>query len=370
MNLIMDRKNIAWKMLLTILFIITLWLITDAFYKRQMREQYWSEQLRTTFISALENSLDERRKENLYIASESLGERYIKNDSLKNVIVNTGNKDKEHIIPFYKYYNNIVRSPAGRLVDSITLVDRPLKADSLNMLLDSLLIKNGISGKVNVRVSVTDLSENVSTDYAKGNQYLSTSDSLFSYYIGYRCEVEVTTFASFSYLSNLPLWDWTEIFLSLLISLFFLRNRHIYEKQSADSSAYNQPQPAIGEKEKPIIALKGNMSCVYWLEDDLLFDSMNRVLKRGNEIKKLLPQASILLVGLLGADDYRMHIQGICSLLWPDGSGTAGRVHTVIGRLRTALSEMSSQIVVINENSQYQLKIPHSIEEKDSLDVM
>jgi len=65
-----------------------------------------------------------------------------------------------------------------------------------------------------------------------------------------------------------------------------------------------------------------------------------------------------------------MHIQGICSLLWPDGSGTAGRVHTVIGRLRTALSEMSPRIVVINENSQYQLKIPHSIEEKGSLDVV
>ena len=32
--------------------------------------------------------------------------------------------------------------------------------------------------------------------YAKDTRYLPLSDSLFSYYIGYRCEVEVTAFAS------------------------------------------------------------------------------------------------------------------------------------------------------------------------------
>ena len=52
----------------------------------------------------------------------------------------------------------------------------------------------------------------------------------------------------------------------------------------------------------------------------------------------------------------------------PDGSGRSERVHTVVGRLRSSLAEMSSQISVISGNSKYQLKIAHSIEEKTPLD--
>ena len=86
------------------------------------------------------------------------------------------------------------------------------------------------------------------------------------------------------------------------------------------------------------------------------------MLRRGEQKKKLLPQVSTLLVGLLKADDYRMSISEICLLLWPDGSGTAERVHTVVGRLRAALSEISSGISVDSGNFQYQLKMPHFIE--------
>ena len=99
-----------------------------------------------------------------------------------------------------------------------------------------------------------------------------------------------------------------------------------------------------------------------------MFDSTDRLLKKGNQVKSLLPQVSALLLGLLEADGYCMSISDICLLLWPDGSGRSERVHTVVGRLRSSLAEMSAQISVISGNSKYQLKIAHSIEEKTPLD--
>ena len=356
----MTRKNVIWKVLLAVFTLIALGLSADIFHKFQIRKQSWNEQMRTTFISALENNLEARGRENLYIASESSGRRQYKEDSLIMVVVNAGEGDKEYAIPSYKHYNNIAESPAERLFDGVIIEDHPLKVDSLWVLWDSLLTRNSISDQVNIRISAMDLSENVSVVYARDNQLLLPTDSLFSYYIGYRCEVEVTGFATFSYWNTLFLWDWMELFSLLLIGGLFLWRLYIYKIQFADNSEL--PELIVIEKEIPVIALKEENSHIYQLGNDLFFDATERLLRRGEQKKKLLPQVSTLLVGLLKADDYRMSISEICLLLWPDGSGTAERVHTVVGRLRAALSEISSGISVDSGNFQYQLKMPHFIE--------
>ena len=236
------------------------------------------------------------------------------------------------------------------------------------MLWDSLLVKNGISGTGNIRVSVTDLSENISMTYAKDTRYLPLSDSLFSYYIGYRCEVEVTAFASpFSYWRSVTLWDWMEIFFLLLSVVFFFWIWTVYNRCSVDACGHDNFGSVAAEEEESVVVLKETVSRIYQLGDDVLFDSTDRLLKKGNQVKSLLPQVSALLLGLLEADGHCMSISDICLLLWPDGSGRSERVHTVVGRLRSSLAEMSAQISVISGNSKYQLKIAHSIEEKTPL---
>ena len=125
---------------------------------------------------------------------------------------------------------------------------------------------------------------------------------------------------------------------------------------------------SVTVEQKAPVVVRETASCIYQLGDDVLFDPADRLLKKGNQIKSLLPQVSALLLGLLEADGYCMSISDICLLLWPDGSGRSERVYTVAGRLRTSLAEISSQISLVSGNSKYQLKIAHSIEEKTPLD--
>ena len=238
------------------------------------------------------------------------------------------------------------------------------------MLWDSLWVENGISGSGNIRVSVTDLSGNVSIAYAKDTRHMPVLDSLCSYYIGYRCEVEVTAFVPpFRYWRSMTLWDWIKhVFLLFSVVLFFwgwnVHNRRFVEVRRSDVT-----ELAGTEKEIPVVVLKETASCIYQLGDDVLFDSTNRLLRRGNQVKNLLPQVSALLLGLLEADGYCMLMSDIYLLLWPDGSGRSERVHTVAGRLRSSLAEMSPQISLVSGNSKYQLKIAHSIEENTVPDV-
>ena len=366
----MNRKNAFGRVLLIVSLTATLCLSIDIIHGYLTKERSWNEQMRTSLVGVLEDSMEKRGKEDVYIVSHSYSRRDFKDDSPKIVTMDVGEGPKEYIVPAYKHYNNIAENPTERLFDSVILEEQPLAADSLNMLWDRLLVKNGISGTGNIRVSVTDLSENISMTYAKDTRYLPLSDSLFSYYIGYRCEVEVTAFASpFSYWRSMTLWDWMEIFFLLLSVVFFFWIWTVYNRRSVEVRRSNATELAGTENEIPVVVLKETLSCIYQLGDDVLFDSTNRLLRRGNQVKNLLPQASALLLGLLEADGYCMLMSDIYLLLWPDGSGRPERVHTVAGRLRSSLAEMSPQISLVSGNSKYQLKIAHSIEENTAPDV-
>ena len=168
----MNRKSIFGKVLLIISLVITLCLPVDIVYGYLTKEDNWNEQMRTSLVSVLEESMEERGKEDVYIVSHSYNRRDFKGDSAKIVTIDVGEGSKEYIVPAYKHYNNIAENPTERLFDSVILEEQPLAADSLNMLWDSLLVKNGISGTGNIRVSVTDLSENISMTYAKDNDFL------------------------------------------------------------------------------------------------------------------------------------------------------------------------------------------------------
>lgn len=115
------------------------------------------------------------------------------------------------------------------------------------------------------------------------------------------------------------------------------------------------------EKEIPMIAVDRSEAHVYRLEDDLFFNADSGVLYRVDNRVKLTATLARLLQSFLDAEDYRLSVNGIMELLWPDGSVTPGNVHTVITRLRKALSEVSDWGIE-NKNLCYQLKSPISSE--------
>lgn len=109
-----------------------------------------------------------------------------------------------------------------------------------------------------------------------------------------------------------------------------------------------------------MIAVDRSEAHVYRLEDDLFFDADSGVLYRVDNRVKLTATLARLLQAFLDAEDYRLSVNGIMELLWPDGSVTPGNVHTVITRLRKALSEVSDWGIE-NKKFCYQLKSPISL---------
>lgn len=356
----MSKRNPTMQVLLMVCIIVTVVLLANVFYKYHIRKKDWGIQLRTTFITALEKSLEARGREDLYVVSEHLGNNNYKEDSLIRVTVNSGNGDKDYYIPLFKHYNNIADNPSVRLVDSVILEDYPLDNDSLNQFWDSLLCLKSISGKASIRVSVTDLSGNVSTVYSKESQSLLASDSLFSCYIGYRCEVEVTAFASFSYLDALSMLDLLELCILMMMIVLLFWRIYTYKALYTDKNALLEP--SVAKTAISVITHNEKMDDVYALGNDIFFDASVRALRKGSQTIKLLPQVTTLLVGFMKADNNRMSIPEICFLLWPDGSGTSERVHKVVARLRASLSDVSSDITIVSGNYKYQLKIAHFID--------
>lgn len=356
----MSKKNLTIQVQLMACIIVTVVLSADVFYTYHIRKKDWGTQLRTTFLTAVEKSLEARGKKDFYVVSEHLGNYNYKEDSLMRVTVNSGNGDKDYYVPLFKHYNNIADNPSERLVDSAILEDYPLNNDSLNQVWDSLLYLKSISGKASIRVSVTDLSGNVSTVYSKRSPSLPALDSLFSCYIGYRCEVEVTAFASFSYLDALSMLDLLELCILMMIIVLLFWRIYAYKTLYTDKNALLES--SVTNTAISVITHNEKRDDVYALGNDIFFDASDRSLRKGSQIIKLLPQVTTLLVGFMKADNNRMSIPEICFLLWPDGSGTSERVHKVVARLRTSISDFSSYITIVSGNYQYQLKITHFID--------
>lgn len=359
--LLWGRNKFVRQLLLIMYILVALCLLIDIFYKIQAHKQEWNHQMRTTFVSALEKSLEIGGRENMYIVSETSRGGLNNKDSVFLVKLNVGEGDKTFIIPSYKHNNNIAETSTQRIFDSVTLEDHPLDADSLNRLWNTLLIGRGVSDKTDIRISVSDFSENVSTVYAQGGQHYPKADSLFTYYVGYRCETEITAFASFNYWNALTLGDWMKIIALWMMLGLYIWQFYIWQMQSGDKCKL--PEDNVIEKEKPFVPIKEEIAEIYELGNGLYFYSSERLLKREDQVVKLPPKISLLLVGFMKADKYKMSISEICLLLWPDGSGTAERVHTVINRLRSSLGEFKLGITIISGNSEYRLKIPHFIDE-------
>ena len=297
---------------------------------------------------------------NMSLPSDSID---IKKEPIK-VTIESEHGKKDFIIPHEKHLNNIERPSNIRGLHSYILAMNPLKADSLNMVWESLLAKIGFPGKTRIRISVADWWERETCTYSDSDSlYLAKSDSLVSYYLGYRCEIGVT-----GYVHN-PWWrvftPIDKVLLCIIVLccflLFFIQEYvvRVYRR------FFVKEVPVIVEKEIPVIAVERSQTHIYQLEDDLYYDADSGELSRTDACVKLSSLPAKFLQGFLEAENYLLSNNEIMELLWQDGTGTSERVHTTITRLRGKLSEISDWEIV-NGNSSYRLKTPHSIEEIQS----
>lgn len=316
---------------------------------------------REAFTKALEGEL-QKRDMKIYI-SGNYSKSLVK--CPKEVTVTSAKYGKrEYRMSPYKHEHNIEPSSSARFFHSMILDKHPLCADTLHSVWDSLLHEKHVMVKTLVRVGVTDLLEKESKTYSGNTAQFAPSDSLISYYIGYRCEVEATGFVSYTLLYIYTCYDWL-ILLGIVLGsilLFLLiryRSRFLVKKHFA---LVEEGSSAGLESPVPVITVLKEKAHIYQLESELLFDADSGCLKRGTSQEWLTPQTTVLLQAFLETPDYKLSTQEIQLLLWPDGSGTNDRMYTAIKRLRSSLSKIS-QWSVDSGNYAYWLKKPDFIEE-------
>jgi len=326
--------------------------------------EFWKMQARSAFRVALEEELQKRKREVPFNHDGNFDLSIMNaNDQKKEPItISMISKygEKDFIIPYEKHIHNIERPSDWRMIRSVVLEERPLIADSLNLVWKKLLERIEYPGKTVVRISVVDWWEHEACTYSEDSLYLSKSDSLTACYLGYRCEVGVT---GYLYVPWWAILSWKDILLlgALIagcILLFFVQDymnricRHLFVKEVF----------VVVEKEVPVIVGHESQPHIYRLEDGLRFDADSNMLKKGDVCVKLAPLSAKLLRGFLDAEDCRLSNDEILHLLWSNGSGTSDKLHTNVKRLRGYLSRISNYTIE-NENFSYQLKKPHFIEE-------
>lgn len=339
----------------------------------QNRQDFWRTQARSAFRMALQEEMRKWKDIDVFIGREKGLIRlpddsiYIKKEPMK-VSLTSEYGEKDFLIPYEKYGYNIERNSSElRGIHTYLLHKSPLNADSLNFFWKRRLAEMEFPGTTVVRIVVSDWEERDSYTYSADSLYLSKSDSLSTYYIGCRCEVEVTGYLYYPWWRVLVWIDW--VLLVALIAgcvlLFFLQ-RHI-------SNAYHRffvkekevKVPVIIEKEVPVVADRESRPHIYPLEEGVCFDADSRLLKKGDESVKLMPLLAKLLQGLLDAEEHRLSNEEILQLLWANGTGTSDRLHQNTKRLRTYLSQISV-CTLENENFAYRLNIPVSSKKSPS----
>ncbi len=364
----MDQKKIDVQFLLIYIAVGIVVAAVTAWALYQNRTEYWRAQACKTFQKALIQELQKRDTMDVFFLSSGTSELSSKFDkdkkeSVKRKITSEFG-EKEFIIPYEKYKNNIESTLGTHGMYSYVLAMDPLKADSLNVLWEKLMAEKDFFGRTMVRTSVSDWREHETYAYSADSLSVQRSDSIVSYYLGLRSEIGVTGYIYYPWWKTFSLKD--VFLLSLLIIgcclLFFIQEYFIrlYHR------LFVKQVSTVILKEVPVIAADKTESHIYKMDEDLLFDAGLGMLKRMNnpdEFLKLMPQGAKLLQGFLDAEKYTLSVNEILDLLWKgDKNAQEGRVHTAIKRLRENLLSFSGWTIV-NITSAYQLRPPASSRE-------
>lgn len=238
------------------------------------------------------------------------------------------------------------------------LMNMSLNADSLNLAWRESLYDKNISAKTFLRISNL-------TGINNEDQFCSDSaikplsrDSLFSFYLGSHHEIEITGFISYHWWNlfdgRLP------VMIILLLAGYFLPG-FLFVKllQMSKRRSFKRNIPEL--KNGMVSPLVEAESSIYKLEDNVYFDSCQRIIKGKDIVEKLTPQQAVLLETLLKAEQYKLTQKEIDMLLWPDGSGTPERLYTAICRLRKLLERVTSYRLDCQIDI-YQLKKSNSVD--------
>lgn len=261
------------------------------------------------------------------------------------VHITTASGKQKFIVDAAKSKKNISQSYIERTLQSIALMENPLIPDTLNCYWQNALYQYGIDAKTSIKVSITDLNNEVS--YCESSKNVMSASCLFTFvsYVGNRCEMEVL--GSFIYTPWMAFGYECSPFIYILISTAFLCRLlcYVLVLRSKSNKVVIVEKEVVREKIRVAKETEKVKPELYYLNDELIFDSRNQVLINKGERINLSPQLSILLRFFLDAPDYTVTDDDLVRNIWGTTHGaTIQNFRSAAQRLYTIFEKVDFPI--------------------------
>lgn len=361
---IVKRKNIIRIGVLVACMLFTIVYGILIFNACKQREQAWSRQAKAVFLEAVGNELKKLDKMEIYgfhTITSLFQQKTLETDIPDSVVFALQDGTHVYHLPLHRRNNAYFKDGDKNIYLSLILEKYPFPFDSLHYAWDKQLALSDIKGKTGVCSRITDLSRKVSTFASGALEEFAPSDSLVSTYLGYRLEMELSGYISYSWWSLLPggmvitvvlLWC-----MYIFFWLFYGRLNQLVSKRTV-----------VVEKivEKALLPAKSRNKTrhikarVYRLEHDVFFDDEQRLFCDGNGvIEKLSPAMSVLLEHFLKASDHTLTKYEIYQIMGKDlEEYSLDSFYKMIERFRKKLKQFSSVTLHSDGNGAYRLILP------------
>lgn len=347
--------------LLTVIYVILI------YHFHQQREQVWNRHAKAAFLEAVGNEvkkLDKIEKDGSYTATSLFQQMALEADIPDSVVITLQGGTHVFHLPLHRRKNAYFKDGDRNIYLSLILEKYPFLSDSLYYAWDKQLLLYDIKAKTAVCSRITDLSGKVSTSCSGTlEEFTPTpSDSLVSTYLGYRLEMELSGYISYSWWSLLPKGIVITVVLLWCMYIFFLL---FYNRLNQ----YVSKRTVIEEKivEKMPLPVKSHDTTrhisnirVYRLEHDVFFDAEQRLFCNDNGvIDKLSPAMSVLLEHFLKASDHTLTKYEIYQIMGKDlEEYSLDSFYKMIERFRKKLKQFSSVTLHSDGNGAYRLILP------------
>lgn len=268
---------------------------------------------------------------------------------------------------------NITHNSNLRALHTFIFYEKPLQPDSLNLIWDEQLNKADIYLESALRISLTHEDGSVESQKTYQSEWGNSSNLVFTFYIGYVCEIEVMGYLHYTVWSLI----YKEMLLYALLYIIggygfykfynvLLRKKHLLRSNEIVEVVREIPVEIIKEVhvEKQVIKEVQRVDniplCSYILGENIIFYADQNIIEVDGIKQNIQPQSGLLLeLFFLEKDNrYTLKEDFIIDKLWPDHSGNDKRMHSAIGRLRSLLKKIDPSFNIINKNGTYQLIIP------------
>lgn len=329
------------------------------------REQEWDERAKDAFFEALESEMRkmEGREEYCHTATSLFQQITLKNEIPDSIVISSQNGSYVHHLPLHKRNNAYFKDGSKNAFFSTILEQYPFLSDSLCNTWNDLLSSRQIKADIGVCSQVTDLSGHTTKVNSASFKNFTSADSLVSTYLGYRLEMELSGYVSYTWWNLLPvgmimtvalLWG-----LYILFLLSYDRLNQLISKQPVvmvEKVIEKTPSPVNNRKKNGHI-LKSH---IYKLDNNVYFDAGQHLFCDDNGIiEKLSPNMSILLEHFFKAPNHTLTKYEIYQILGKDlEKYSLDNFYKMIERFRKKLEKFSSATLHNGGNGSYQLILP------------